>query len=327
MKYILRKLAFYIVAAWAAITVNFAVPRLMPGNAVDAVLGKFRNLTPNAVRALEAQLGVGHSGSLASQYVTYLGHVIHFNFGISTSQYPTPVATVIARTLPWTLALVGTATVLSFAFGTLLGIYAGWRHNGWADRILPATTFLQATPYFFLGLILIYVFAVQLNWLPYGQGYALGLTPGFTWAFISSAITHSLLPALTIIATSVGAWMLQMRNVMLTTISEDYIMVAEAKGLSRPRVMLTYAARNAILPNIASFALSLGFVVAGSLVMEVVFSYPGIGQALYNAVTSSDYPLTQGIFLVITLAVLLASFIADLVYAVADPRARTGAAL
>jgi peptide/nickel transport system permease protein len=160
---------------------------------------------------------------------------------------------------------------------------------------------------------------------PFGQGYDLGLQPGFNWAFISSAISHSVLPALTIILTAIGGWMLQMRNVMLTTISEDYILVAEAKGLSPRRIMFTYGARNAILPNIAGFALSLGFVVAGALVMEIVFSYPGIGLTLYNAVTSNDYPLLQGIFLVISLTVLLASLLADIVYVVADPRVRTGA--
>ena len=177
-------------------------------------------------------------------------------------------------------------------------------------------------PYFSLAILMIYVFSVKLNWLPFGQGYSLGLTPGFNWPFISSAVTHSILPALTIIATSIGGWMLQMRNVMLTTISEDYILVAQAKGLSARRVMFTYGARNAILPNIAGFALALGFVVAGALVMEIVFSYPGVGFTLYNAVTSNDYPLMQGIFLVISLTVLTASLLADIAYAILDPRAR-----
>ena len=213
--------------------------------------------------------------------------------------------------------------MLSFVLGTLLGIFAAWRRGGWLDRTLPAFTLLQATPYFFLALVMIYVFALELNWLPFGQGYSLGLTPGWNWPFISSAITHSILPALTIIATSVGGWMLQMRNVMLTTISEDYILVAQAKGLSARRVMFTYGARNAILPNIAGFALALGFVVAGALVMEIVFSYPGVGLTLYNAVTSNDYPLMQGIFLVISVTVLTASLLADIAYAIADPRART----
>jgi peptide/nickel transport system permease protein len=326
MAFIARRLAFYVAAIWAAVTINFVIPRVMPGNAVDSVLGRFQNLSPQVVKALEIEFGLHPKGSLFHQYLEYWNNVLHFNLGTSTSQYPTHVSTIIGQTLPWTLSLVGVATVLSFAIGTLLGVFAAWRRGGRLDRALPALTFLQATPYFFLALLLIYLFAIKLKWLPYGQGYALGLSPGFNWAFISSAITHSLLPALTIIATSIGGWMLQMRNVMLTTISEDYILVAQAKGLSTRTVMFTYGARNAILPNIAGFALSIGFVVAGALVMEIVFSYPGVGFTLYNAVTSNDYPLMQGIFLVISMAVLTASLLADIAYAIADPRARSRSA-
>ncbi|MDA8068412.1 MAG: ABC transporter permease [Actinomycetota bacterium] len=326
MAFIARRFGFYLAAVWAAVSINFMIPRLMPGNAIDAVLGKFQNLTPAVVKSLEAEFGFHPKGSIFSQYLQYWNDVIHFNLGVSTSQYPTHVSTIIGQTLPWTLALVGVATVLSFTIGTSLGIVAGWRRGGVLDRVMPALTLLQAMPYFFLALLLIYLFAIVLGWLPYGQGYELGLTPGLNLPFIGSAITHSILPAVTIIATSIGGWMLQMRNVMLTTISEDYILVAQAKGLSTRRVMFTYGARNAILPNIAGFALSLGFVVAGALVMEIVFSYPGIGLTLYNAVTSSDYPLTQGIFLVISLAVLTASLLADIAYALADPRARSRSA-
>ncbi len=326
MLFIARRIGFYAVAVWAAVTVNFLIPRIMPGNAIDAVLGKFQNLTPQVVKALEVEFGFHPKGTIFSQYIQYWNDVLHFNLGVSTSQYPTHVSTIIGQTLPWTLALVGVATILSFLIGTLLGIVAAWRRGGWLDRALPALTILQATPYFFLALLLIYLFAITLKWLPFGQGYSLGLTPGLSWPFISSAITHSILPAGTIVITSIGGWMLQMRNVMLTTISEDYILVAQAKGLPSRRVLFTYGARNAILPNIAAFALSLGFVVAGALVMEIVFSYPGVGLTLYNAVTSNDYPLLQGIFLVISLAVLTASMLADIAYAIADPRARSRSA-
>lgn len=326
MVFIARRLAFYVVAIWAAVTINFMIPRVMPGNAIASVLGRFPNLTPQVVKALQAEFGFHPKGTILTQYFDYWNQVLHFNLGVSTSQYPTHVTTIIGQTLPWTLILVGVATVLSFAIGTLLGIFAAWRRGSSLDRALPALTLLQATPYFFLALLLIQLFAVVVHWLPYGQGYSLGLTTGFNWPFISSAIVHSILPALTIIATSIGGWMLQMRNVMLTTISEDYILVAQAKGLSTRRVMFTYGARNAVLPNIAGFALALGFVVAGALVMEIVFSYPGVGFTLYNAVTSNDYPLMQGIFLVIAIAVLSASFLADVAYVFLDPRARSRSA-
>jgi peptide/nickel transport system permease protein len=323
MWFITRRLAFYAVAAWVAITVNFAIPRVMPGNAVDAMLAKFPTLDANSLHALQAEFGTHTHGSLLSQYFSYLGNLAHGNLGLSVNQYPAKVTTIIGQTLPWTLILVGMATIISFALGTLLGVVCAWRRGGWLDRFLPAFTFLQATPYFFLALIVIQLFAVSWGLFPFGQGFDLGQTPGWNWSFISNAAYHSFLPALTIVLTSMAGWMLQMRNVMITTIAEDYVLVAQAKGLSPRRVMFTYAARNAILPNLAGFALSLGFVVAGALVMEIVFSYPGIGLTLYNAVTSDDFPLLQGIFLVISLAVLAACLIADIVYFFADPRTRT----
>lgn len=323
MWFITRRLAFYAVAAWVAITVNFAIPRVMPGNAVDAMLAKFPTLDANSLHALQAEFGTHTHGSLFSQYFSYLGNLAHGNLGLSVNQYPAKVTTIIGQTLPWTLILVGMATIISFALGTLLGVVSAWRRGGWLDRSLPAFTFLQATPYFFLALVVIQLFAVSWGLFPFGQGYDLGQSPGWNWSFISSAADHSFLPALTIVLTSMAGWMLQMRNVMITTIAEDYVLVAQAKGLSPRRVMFTYAARNAILPNLAGFALSLGFVVAGALVMEIVFSYPGIGLTLYNAVTSDDFPLLQGIFLVISLAVLAACLIADIVYFLADPRTRT----
>jgi peptide/nickel transport system permease protein len=326
MLFITRRLAFYVVAAWVAITVNFAIPRVMPGNAVNTLLAKYPQLDANSLKALQAEFGTHAHGSVLSQYFSYLGNLAHGNLGLSVNEYPAKVTTIIGQTLPWTVILVGTATIISFALGTLLGILTAWRRGGWLDRSLPAFTFLQATPYFFLALVVIQLFAVSWGLFPFGQGYGLGESPGWNWSFISSAIDHSILPALTIVLTSMAGWMLQMRNVMITTIAEDYVLVAHAKGLSPRRVMFTYAARNAILPNLAGFALSIGFVVAGALVMEIVFSYPGIGLTLYNAVTSDDFPLLQGIFLVISLSVLAACLIADIVYFLADPRTRTRAA-
>src|ERR1700733_13091126 len=323
MWFIGRRLAFYAVAAWVAITINFAIPRVLPGNAVDRLLAKYPTLDANSLGAPPAEFGTHTPGSLISQCFTYLGDLAHGNLGTSVNLYPAKVTTVIAQTLPWTVILVGTATIISFLLGTLLGILAAWRRGGWLDRTLPAFTFLQATPYFFLALIVIELFAVSWGLFPFGQGYSLGLAPGWDWSFISSAIYHSILPALTIIVTSMAGWMLQMRNVMITTIGEDYVLVAQAKGLSTRRIMFTYAARNAILPNIAGFALAIGFVIAGALVMEIVFSYPGVGYQLFQAVTNDDFPVMQGIFLAISATVLVCSLLADVVYVLADPRVRT----
>jgi peptide/nickel transport system permease protein len=322
MPFLLRRLAFYLVAAWVALTANFFIPRAMPGNAVQDIMSKFPNLQPSAYKALEAMLGVGHPGSLLDQYGSYLVDVAHFNFGTDVSQYPASVASLLAESIPWTLTLVGTATVIAFFLGTILGIIAGWRHGGWLDRALPGLMFLQAIPYFFFALVLLELFAVKLHVFPQGQGYNGQIVPGWHWDFISSAVQHSLLPAITIVLTSVAGWMLQMRNVMITTVGEDYVVAAQAKGLSSRRVVFTYAARNALLPQLQGFGLALGFVVSGALVMEIVFAYPGIGLLLLNAVTSNDYPLMQAIFLVITFAVLIANLIVDLVLVLFDPRVR-----
>jgi peptide/nickel transport system permease protein len=322
MPFIIRRLVFYLVAAWVAITANFFIPRAMPGNAVEDILSKFPNLQPSAYKALEAMLGVGHPGSLWHQYWAYIDDVFHFNFGTDVTEYPAKVSTLLVETIPWTLTLVGSATIIAFVVGTGLGILAGWRHGGWLDRVLPGLMFFQAVPYFFLALILIEIFAISFPVFPIGSGYQNGLVPGWHWAFIGSAIFHSLLPAFTIVITSVAGWMLQMRNVMITTIGEDYVLAGQAKGLSSRRVVFTYAARNALLPQLQGFGLALGFVVSGAIVMEIVFSYPGIGLLLLNAVTSNDFPLMQAIFLVITFTVLLANLIVDLIIVFVDPRTR-----
>jgi peptide/nickel transport system permease protein len=323
MAFLTRRLVVYFIAAWVALTLNFFIPRAMPGNAVQDIMSKFPNLQPSAYRALQAMLGVGHPGPLWHQYFSYLGDVFHLNFGTDVSSYPASVSSLLGQTIPWTLTLVGTATVIAFLLGTGLGIAAGWRRGGALDKILPGLMFLQAVPYFFLALILVELLAVNLHLFPLGQGYNGGLIPGWNWGFISSAVDHSILPAFTIVITTMAGWMLQMRNVMVTTIGEDYVLAGQAKGLSSRRLVLTYAARNAILPQLQGFGLALGFVVSGAIVMEIVFSYPGIGLLLLNAVTSNDFPLMQAIFLVITFTVLLANLIVDLIVVFVDPRARS----
>ena len=230
MPFILRRLVFYAVAAWVALTINFFIPRAIPGNAVESVMAKFPNLQPSAYKALEALLGVGHPGSIWHQYVSYLDDIFHFNFGTDVSQYPASVSSLLAQTLPWTIILVGVATVIAFLIGTALGIVAGWRHGGTLDRVLPGLMFLQAIPYFFFALILVELLAIRFHVFPTGQGYDNGLIPGWHWDFISSALYHSALPALTIVLTSIAGWMLQMRNVMITTTGEDYVRILRAVG-------------------------------------------------------------------------------------------------
>jgi peptide/nickel transport system permease protein len=325
VKYYLRRIGFYLLAAWAAITINFLLPRVMPGNPVQVLLARLKGrLSPQATNALMIEFGLNHRSSLVHEYFSYLNQLAHGHLGISITYFPTPVSTVVGEALPWTIVLIGFATVVSFVLGTLLGIVVGWKRGSRLDALLPATTFLSAVPYFWLALLAVLVFGFVLKWFPTSGGYALTDTIGFDWPFIESAISHAVLPAGTIIVASIAGWLLSMRNMMVTVLGEDYVALAEAKGLPNRRIIMTYGARNAILPNVANFALSLGFIVSGAILTEAVFSYPGIGYLLYEGVSNEDFPLAQAIFLVITIAVLLANLLADIAYGMLDPRARQG---
>ncbi len=326
MRHLIRRLGFYVIAVWASITLNFFIPRLAPGNPAEALLARFEqrgSVSPSALHALEIALGVNNQGPIWQQYFQYFINLFHGNLGISFSYYPEPVVQVIAQNIQWTLFLGAVSVIISSTVGLLLGIVMGWKRGSRLDSTLtPAVTFLSAIPYFWLALIVVYFFGFELNWFPFSDGYDTSLYPGLTPDFIVSALYHAILPAFTIIVSSLAGWLLTMRNTMVMTLSEDYVLMAQAKGLSTRRVMFAYAARNALLPNVTNFTLALGFIVGGQLLTEIVFSYPGIGYSLLQAVQNSDYALLQGIFLIITLAVLSANFLADLLYAVLDPRVR-----
>jgi peptide/nickel transport system permease protein len=326
MRYVLRKLVLFVVTLWAAVTLNFLLPRLMPGSPVDAALAKLAQggqpVTEAQRRAIEIQLGSPH-GSLFSQYVDYLGNVARLRFGTSFSFPNETVAHTIRTALPWTLLLVGVTTIVAFGIGTLLGVYAGWRRGTRADAtVTVGATLFAAFPPFWFGLLLLYVLAFRMNAFPIKGGYSPGLTPEATVSFVGNAITHSVLPAVTLAITSLSGWVFGMRNNMINTLGEDYVTFAEANGLRRRTIAVMYAARNALLPNVTAFGLSLGAVVGGSVLVEGVFSYPGLGNLLYLAVSNHDYPLMQALFLVISVSMLVAIFVVDLLYARLDPRVR-----
>jgi peptide/nickel transport system permease protein len=323
MRFFLRRLVFYVITFWAAVTINFFIPRIMPGDPVSALIAKNQGrISTDAIAALRTLFGLDQEVSLWQQYVDYWGLLLRGELGISFTYFPTPVLEVIQQALPWTIGLVGIATIISFTIGTLIGTGIGWRRGTWADSLLPISTFFSSVPYFWLALVAISIFSVTLGWFPASGSYDRSLVPSWSWEFVGSVIYYGTLPAITIVVSSIAGWILGMRNMMVTVSSEDYVTVAQAKGISERTVMLGYAARNAILPQVSSFALSLGFIVGGTLVMEIVFSYQGIGYFLFTAVAAKDYPLMQGIFLVITLAVLFANIVADFVYGVLDPRTR-----
>lgn len=314
--------AFYLFTLWAAITINFFLPRFMKGDAVSSYLARNRSVSPEAEASLRILLGIDTDKSIWQQYIEYWGMLLRGDLGISTLHGLRPVAEVLASALPWTLGLVGIATIISFTIGTVAGAVVGWKRGSKLDAIIPVTTFFNTIPYFWLGLIAIAIFSSTLKWFPSSHAYDKGQSPEWSFDFIGQVIMHGTLPALTIVAASLGGWVLGMRNMMLTVLDDDYITVAQAKGMPNKRVLWGYAARNAVLPQVQSFALSIGFIVGGTIVMEMVFSYPGVGKLLLDATNAKDFALMQGVFLVITLSVLVANILADVVYAYLDPRTR-----
>jgi peptide/nickel transport system permease protein len=327
MRYLLHRLGFFALTLWAALTVNFFIPRLMPGDPASALMARFHGrLNPAAIHAMTVAFGLDTTESLGAQYVDYLRNSLTGNFGISLTYFPLSVGSQIAQAVPWTLGLVGVATVLAFLVGTLVGTVSGWRRGGVVDSVVPPVFVVtSALPYFWVGMLLILFFSVWTNGaLPNDGAYDFNLAPEFSLPFIGDVLVHALLPAATILITSAGGWILTMRNNMVTVLAEDYVRMGRAKGLSDRRIMYHYAARNALLPSLAGFAMSLGFVVAGAILVEYVFNYPGLGYMLLNAVNNLDYPLMQALFLMITVAVLVAILICDFLTAWLDPRARSG---
>jgi peptide/nickel transport system permease protein len=325
MRYAARRVVVLVATLWAAVTLNFALPRLMPGSPTDAALAKFQSygaIDPAQKKAIEVTLGVPH-GSIWSQYWQYLSDISHGHFGVSYTYFPESVTSVIGAALPWTLVLVGVVTVISFLVGTLLGVAAAWRRSGALDTAATVgSTFTSAFPYFWTALLLLFLFGFKLGWFPIQGGYGRSTTPNWSLGFLGDALHHSVLPALTILLTGLGGWVLGMRNNMINTLGEDYVTFAQANGLPERRIALRYAARNAILPNLTVFGLALGLVVSGSILVEVVYGYPGVGHLLYTAVVNEDFPLMQALFLVITISVLAANFVVDMLYGWLDPRAR-----
>lgn len=324
MTYVLRRLGFYLVAFWASITLNFMLPRFMPGDPVSRMFAKVQgHLEPDQIEHLRKLFGLNDL-PLWQQYLTYLHNTLTGDLGISISRFPTPVVEVIGSQLPWTLLLGGTSLLIAVIIGNGLGMLAAWRRGGFVDSVLPPVlVFVGSFPYFWLAMGALFLFGVMLGWFPLNHAFTAGTVPSWDPAFIGDVIRHLVLPAATIVLVSIGGWMLGMRNSMISTSSEDYITMAEAKGLGQSRIMLRYAARNAILPQVTGLGLTIGFIVGGALLTEVVFAYPGIGYQLLNAVNALDYPLMQGIFLTITTAVLLANFAVDIAYVRLDPRVRT----
>ena len=327
MRWFARRLVFYLFALWVALTVNFLLPRLMPGDPIGGILQHLSpsqiSANPGIVEAYRTLLGGGHH-SVWQDYVTYLHRIANFDFGISTSNYPTPVSEVVGRTLPYSIFLVGVAFLLAFVIGTAVGTVAAWRRGRAVDSVLvPAFMTLSAFPAFFTALLGLYVFGLKRHWFPIQHAYDSWITPGFNWTFLSSAFRHAQLPILVVVGAYAGGWVLNMRTVMINTIGEDYVLMAQAKGLRDRRVMTRYAARNAILPPLNGFAPLFASAIGGLVFVEFIFSYPGAGYTLQQAVLGNDYPLAQAILVVLSICVILANLIMDVLNLILDPRLRT----
>ncbi|MGH2442664.1 MAG: ABC transporter permease [Chloroflexota bacterium] len=328
MRYLLRRLGFYLVTFWAAITVNFLLPRLLPGNPIDYFMARYQSQLSSNPRLLDSLRPAFDfkSQPLPIEYLNYLQHLFRLDFGVSYSQFPTPVNTLIGQALPWSLFLAGLSAILAFVLGTLMGIVVSWWRGRAIDRLLtPLTMFMQSFPAFFVAMLILYGLGVTAGWFPLNHAYGDTVQPGFSISFFLDVLDHAAMPLLALLLASLGGWLLGMRSVMVNTLSEDYIAMAQAKGLKTSRIMFMYAARNALLPQITSFAIVLGYAVTSLVLIENVFAYPGMGYLMVNAVQATDYPLMQAIFFCITVAMLGANLIADLLYVLLDPRVRSEA--
>ncbi|RYE83913.1 MAG: ABC transporter permease [Hyphomicrobiales bacterium] len=321
MAFLLRRLVFYLAAFIAAATINFFLPRLMPGDPIQIMFsGAGSDLSLENLNALKLTFGF-IDAPLGEQYLAYLKSVFTGDLGRSIRFFPLPVTDLLGRALIWTLGLVGIATLVSFTIGTFLGVMAAWRRGTLFDTVVSLSAiFSSSVPAVVVSLIVLFAFGYTLGWFPNGYAADPMLDPAWNWAYISSVLYHGTLPMLTLVVVLIGGFAVTMRNNMINLLGEDYIVMGRAKGLSDRNVMLWYAARNALLPTVSALAISLGAVLGGSLVTEVVFNYPGMGNTLYQAILARDYPVIQGELLIMTAAMLTANFLVDLSYVLLDPR-------
>jgi peptide/nickel transport system permease protein len=328
LDYLIKRLILFVVVVWVAATINFVLPRLSGGNAIRSALlqqaaqgGYVQSNIEAMVAEFDKEFGLDKP--LVEQYFIYLWNISHLDFGFSMANYPTRVSTLMADALPWTLALLGISTAIAFTLGIFLGGLLAWPKTPrfLVDVLLPPFLTLSAVPYYMLGLILVWVLAFQLKWFPIFGAYTPGTIPDWSSTeFLKDVALHSVLPALSIILSSLGFWALGMRAMMVTVQDDDYVQFAEAKGLKDRTVFFRYAGRNALLPQVTALGLTIGHILSGALLVEIVFSYPGIGNVLYHSIRSYDYFAIEGIVFGVIVSITLATLVLDLIYPKIDPR-------
>ena len=323
--YLIRRFLMFLLTLWLGATILFILPRLAPGDPVTAMMARMRQQgsrvenSQSIIESWRARFGLDEP--LPLQYLSYLRNLMRGDMGYSLSYFPATVSDMIAAALPWTIGLLTVSTIVSFVLGTTIGALMGWRGTPAALKtLLPFSLVFTSIPAFMLSIILIYVFGFTLKWFPFSGGFGRGLVMGWNGAFISSVLHHAILPAASLILVSMGFSALGMRGMMISVDSEDYLVLAKIKGLHPRWIFWRYAVRNSILPQITALALALGGVVAGATLVETMFSYPGVGHLMYQAITTQDYSLIGGVGFIMILTTATAVLALDLLYPLIDPR-------
>lgn len=328
-KYFLNKLGWFVITFIFAFILNFILPRLMPGDPVAAIVSRLAQGMSNAtgVQAIYQQYTelFGTNKPILEQFIIYVKNVVRGDFGFSFSQYPRTVADVIRSSIGWTLALQFPAIIVGWLIGNTLGALAAYLKGGFDKVLMPVSLFISNFPAFGMAVILLVFFAVDLNWFPTSGGYGYDLIPNFSLEFIWSVIVHYQLPFWSIVLIAIGGQAIGMRSMSIYELNADYVKYARLMGI-KDRKIIRYVFRNAMLPQVTGLALSIGTMVGGALVAEIVFSYPGLGFTLLNGVMGQDYPLISASTLIITMMVLSANFIIEILYGIIDPRIKAAQA-
>lgn len=323
LKYFLNKFGWFAITFVFAFLLNFILPRLMPGDPVAAIVARFAQGMSNTsgVQAIYEQYTelFGTDKPLLEQFFIYVRNVVRGDFGFSFSQYPRTVADVIRTSIWWTIALQFPAIIVGWIIGNTLGALAAYLKGGFDKILMPISIFVSNFPAFGMAIILMVIFGVNLKWFPTSGGYGFDLIPNFSWDFIKSVIIHYQLPFWSIVIIAIGGQAIGMRSMSIYELNADYVKYSRFMGIKDSKIV-GYVFRNAMLPQVTGLALSVGTMVGGALVAEIVFSYPGLGTTLLRAVLGQDYPLISASTLIITVMVLLANFIIEILYGFIDPR-------
>jgi peptide/nickel transport system permease protein len=328
LKYLSERFVIFLTTIFISVTIVFFVPRLVPGHPLAAIFSKMAAMggSLNAPELIEEYTRIfGLDKSLWEQYVSFLRELARGNLGYSISSFPSHVSDLLRSAVPWTIGLLTLTTLTSWVLGSLIGAVVGWRgkKSRFFQALVPVALVLYTIPYYILAIILVFLFAFHWRIFPLSGAHSVGIERELSLAFALDVLRHAALPALSIILVSLGWWFLSMRSLITSLKGEDYILQAEAKGLSDRRILWSYAFRNAMLPQATGLAISLGHIVGGALITEVIFAYPGLGWLIYNSIQGLDFPVIQGSVLLIVFSVALANFMIDIAYPLIDPRIRT----